>query len=197
MPQLRINGEESNYGSNPGVKVTDLVELIKTQIDPDHMITTILLDGKELSDADWTAPVQNFGLTSVIEVETGRPEDFVSERLSKAADIVRACFIDFRDARKFFQSGDTQNGNRKLGVAANTLKAFFEWYQSLLELMPEERRKLFTIREHIEGVSESFKQACQHQLYQSWWALGETIEKQLEPKLDKLEDFCRGIIKLM
>jgi hypothetical protein len=44
----------------------------------------------------------------------------------------------------------------------------------------------------VEDIAECCKRICQQQLYQSWWALGETIEKELEPKLDKLEDFCRS-----
>jgi hypothetical protein len=197
MAQVRINGEESRYGENGSVKVVDLVELIKTQIDPEHIITDIFVNGQELTENDWTASVQNFGQTAVIEVSTGEPQAYVAERLSKSADIVRACFIDFRDARKFFQAGDSTNGNKKIGVAANTLKAFFEWYQTMLELMPETRRERFNLTEQIKDISECFKKACQHQLYQSWWALGETIQQELEPKLDKLEDFCRGITSEM
>ena len=34
----------------------------------------------------------------------------------------------------------------------------------------------------------------QQQLYQSWWAIGETLEKDLEPKLDALEDQCRKFV---
>jgi hypothetical protein len=193
MAQVRINGEESRFGENHSVKVVDLVELIKTQIDPDHMITDISLNGQELKEADWTSTMQHFGHTAIIEVSTGSPQAYVAERLSKAADIVRACYIDFRDARKFFQAGDFTNGNKKIGVAANTLKAFFEWYQTMVELVPEVRRDKFNIMDQVKEIAECFKKACQHQLYQSWWALGETIQQELEPKLDKLEDFCRGI----
>ena len=163
MAQVRINGEESRFGENGSVKVVDLVELIKTQIDPEHMITDIFLNGQELAEADWTSTIQNFGQTAVIEVSTGLPHEYVSERLSKAADIVRACYIDFRDARKFFQSGDAANGNKKIGVAAITLKAFFEWYSTMLELMPETRRGRFQIMTQISDISESFKRACQNQ----------------------------------
>jgi hypothetical protein len=43
----------------------------------------------------------------------------------------------------------------------------------------------------VTEISETCKKICQQQLYQSWWALGESLEKELEPKLDKLEDACR------
>ena len=46
-------------------------------------------------------------------------------------------------------------------------------------------------KQEVQKLLQSGKMS-QQQLYQSWWALGETLEKELEPKLDKLEDFCRG-----
>jgi hypothetical protein len=192
MTAVRINGEESTFGQHESVKIVDLVELIKNQIDPDHMITGIFINGQDLSENDWHQTVGTFGQTAIIEVDTGTPNDYVSNRLAKSADVVRACFIDFRDARKFFQSGDMQNGNKKLAIASNTLKAFFQWYASLIDLLPQENKAQYNIDSFIGEITECFKKACQHQLYQSWWALGECLEKELEVKLDKLEDFCRG-----
>lgn len=190
MKSVMINGAESTVRSDNVPRVVDLIELIKANIDPDHMITRILLDGRELEEKEWFANPGQFG-TSIFEIETGTPADYVADRLGKAADVVRACFMDFRDARKFFQSGDMTAGNKKLVVAVNTLKAFFEWYGSLLELVPVIDRTKFDITPQVLELSESCKKICQQQLYSSWWALGETLEKELEPKLDKLEDFCR------
>lgn len=192
MTQVRINGSESGVQGTPGIKVADLVELIKTHIDPDHMITRLLLNGRELEEKEWYTTLQQLGETAIFEIETGTPAAYVSDRLSQAADIIRACYIDFRDSRKAFQSGDMQTGNKKLIVAVNTLKAFCEWYSSLLELVDPSVRSKYQIDTQITDLSESCKKACQHQLYQSWWALGETLEKEIEPKLDRLEDFCRA-----
>lgn len=191
MVSVRINGEDSSIPGGSVPRVVDLVELIKAHIDPEHMITRIRLNGKELEEKEWFASTNTLG-TAILEVDTGTPQEYIADRLSQAADIVRACYIDFRDSRKFFQAGDMQTGNKKLVVAVTTLKAFFEWYSSLTELIDEGKRSKFAIIDQIEKISESCKKACQHQLYQSWWALGETLEKELEPQLDKLEDFCRS-----
>ena len=190
MVAVRINGEDSSVRGDGLPRVTDLVELIKSVIDPDHMITGILVNGRDLDESEWEAPVSQFG-TSIIEVETGTPESFVTSRLAQSADIVRSCFIEFRDSRKSFQDGDTNGGNQKLVRAVTSLKAFFEWYSTLLTLLPESGRGGYDINAHASEVSEICKRICQQQLYQSWWALGESLEKELEPKLDKLEDFCR------
>jgi hypothetical protein len=86
-------------------------------------------------------------------------------------------------------------GNRMLIEAVNTARAFFEWYGTLLELVPEEERGHYDISKYVAEISSICKTICQQQLYQSWWALGETIEKELEPKLDKLEDHMRKFNK--
>lgn len=191
MAKLRINGSDSDLPVSSVPRVVDLVELVKAHIDPDHMITEILWNGRELEESDWYAATSTLGDVE-LDIFTGSPVDFVSSRLVQAADVVKACVLDFQDARKFFQDGDMATGNKRLSVAVNTLKAFFEWYGSLLELMPEERRSQFDITTKMSEISETCKRACQHQLYSSWWALGETIEKDLEPKLTNLEGFCRS-----
>lgn len=194
MVSVRINGSDSAVKSEGLPKVADLVELIKSQIDPEHMITGILIDGRDLAEDEWYANVNQLG-TSIIEVETGTPEEFVSSRLGRSSDIIRACYMEFRDSRKSFQSGDMNLGNQKLVTAVNTLKAFFEWYNTLLSLVPVQKRSNFEIEKHTLEIMESCQRICQQQMYQSWWALGESLEKDLEPKLDSLEDFCRNASK--
>ncbi len=190
MVSVRINGDDSPVGGGASLKIAELIELIKASIDPEHMITSILLEGRELAEEDWAAPVSQFGAATV-DISTGTPKSFVNDRLDKASSIVRECYLQFRDARKTFQDGKMLQGNQQLVKAVNTLKSFFEWYSTLLELSEGDRRKEIDITPQVTDISEVCKRICQQQLYQSWWALGETIAKELEPKLDKLEDFFR------
>lgn len=185
-----INGQESGISGEGLPKIADVVELIKASIDPEHMITQLLLDGRELADNDWSAP-SGSRPTAIIEVETGTPHAFVTDRLSKASAVVQSCYMQFRDSRKSFQAGNMQKGNQQLISAVDTARAFFEWYGVILELIPVEERPKFDISSYVSDISTICKRICQQQLYQSWWALGETLEKELEPKLDALEDFCR------
>lgn len=178
------------------MKIADIIELIKANIDPEHMITEILLDGKELQDDDWLGAASKYG-TVIMEVQTGTPESFVNERMSQASEVVRSCYLQFRDARKSFQDGDMQTGNQRLVQAVNTAKAFFDWYATIVELAPKEKRSSYDINPQVLEISQICKTICQQQLYQSWWALGETLEKQLEPKLDKLEDFLRKFARVV
>lgn len=186
-----VNGKEASLQCEGLSKVSEVIELIKSMIDPDHMITVLMLNGKELEDKDWTASTAEYG-TAIFEVETGTPASFVADRFGLASNIIRSCFMEFRDARKGFQAGKMQQGNHCLIQAVNTARAFFEWYSSLIDLVPQQERSRYDISPQVQEISTICKRICQQQLYQSWWALGETLEKELEPKLDKLEDFCRN-----
>jgi hypothetical protein len=190
MVAIRINGTETSVRTDGLSKVSDLIELIKSMIDPEHMITGILLNGRDLEEGEWDMNPSQFG-TSIIEIETGTPVQYVAERMSQASDIVKTCFIEFRDARKAFQDSNMAVGNQALIKGTNILRAFFEWYTTMAELVPVDKRSRFDITKQTQEITDVCKQICQQQLYQSWWALGETLEKELEPRLDRLEDFCR------
>ena len=190
MVRVSINGrfEEMNLENVP--RFTDLLELVKSQIDPEHMITSVLIDDRDLTDEEWSQTLAEMrGKT--IQLTTGHPDAYVSEKMQDASRVVRSCFFEFRDARKGFQDGDTITGNRRLKIAVDTLKAFFDWYGTLVQLVSETKRDKLDITPQVTDISETCKKICQQQLYQSWWALGESLEKELEPKLDKLEDACR------
>ena len=191
MVAVRINGEESGVNGSTLAKLTDLIELVKSEIDPEHIITGILIDGRELEDADWVAQLSRYNETTILEIQTATPSEFVSTRMRTAADVVSRCFFKVRDARKGFQTGDHVDGNRKLVEAVKTLKAFVDWYGSILAVTPAEERTRYDNKADVDKIAATCTQICQQQLYQSWWALGETLQSQLEPELDKLEDTCR------
>ncbi|MEY4669776.1 MAG: hypothetical protein RL518_2475 [Pseudomonadota bacterium] len=190
MLRVRINGEQTDVNCSAVPRFTDLIELLKVSIDPEHMMTSILIDGRELSDEEWSQNTAQLN-GEVLDIETGRPEAYVADRIQDASRVVRSCFFEFRDARKGFQDGDMITGNKRLKSAVDTLRAFFEWYGTLLQLVPNANRSKLDITPQVQEISETCKKICQQQLYQSWWALGESLEKDLEPKLDKLEDACR------
>ncbi|MCB0318219.1 MAG: hypothetical protein KDD56_05640 [Bdellovibrionales bacterium] len=191
MVSILINGDESGISGEGLPKFADLVELIKSTIDPDHMITSILVNGKELADDDWMAPMSRFDNTSIVEIETGMPSTFVAERMGTAADIISNCYMQFRECRKLFQAGNMQAANEKLSAAVYTLKAFFDWYASMMALISQEEQQKYGITTEIGNIAEICKKIVEQQMYQSWWTLGETLKTSLEPELDRLEDRCR------
>lgn len=190
MVGVRINGEDAPFRTDGLSKIADIIELIKANIDPEHIITSLLIDGRDFSDDDWTANASKYE-TAILEVETGTPDDFVARRMAQASEVVQSCYMQFREARKAFQDGDMNSGNQRLVSAVGTTKAFFEWYASIMQLVQPEKQAFYDISTQVTDITNICKNICQQQLYQSWWALGETLEKELEPKLDGLEDYLR------
>ena len=68
MESIKINGEEWTAPIQNSLKMTELVELIKSTIDPSQIITGILLNGKDLEEADWNGYVSDYQ-TNVLEIE--------------------------------------------------------------------------------------------------------------------------------
>lgn len=193
MLQVRINGQQSPMNGATLPRMTDMIELIKSSIDPEHMIISLQINGSDMAESDWQASPVNFKETDILEVETGTPDFFVKERLRIIPGIIENIYILFRSSRQAFQTGDMEDGNKVLVTAVNDLKAFFEWYTSLLNLIPENERNGYGVDDKIEDITSVCKEICQQQLYQSWWALGTSLEEKLEPQLDKLETYFRKL----
>ena len=187
MESIKINGEEWTAPIQNSLKMTELVELIKSTIDPSQIITGILLNGKDLEEADWNGYVSDYQ-TNVLEIETDTLEHYIEDTISLCPNIITQCYLQFRRARKLFQNGESFDANKKLVDATKALKSFFDWYSTLLTLMTDEQKEKYDLKDHVEKIFETCKKVCQQQLYQSWWALGELLEKELEPELDDLED---------
>lgn len=190
MIKVFINEVDAELECESSFRFVSLVELVKSQIDPEHMITAILVDDRELSEEEWNMTLGEFQ-GEQLSFYTGNPDEYVAQRLQSAPGVVRTCFFEFRDARKEFQDGANQEGNQRLKVACDTLRAFFDWYGTLVQISSEPKRGQLDISTQVVEISETCQKICEQQLYQSWWALGESLEKDLEPQLDKLEDICR------
>jgi hypothetical protein len=192
MVQVIINGEAAGIQAEGLSKVADLIELVKASIDPEHMITDIRIDGQNIKDDMWYASTSSIK-TSILEVNTNTPQVYIEERIAQAPSVIQACFLQFRDARKSFQAGKSTIGNQKLVTAVDTLRTFFNWFATIQALMTEAQKKRYDINSYVEEILVICKNINQHQLYHSWWAIGEALEKELEPMLDKLEDFLREV----
>ncbi len=174
----------------------DLVEFIKANIDPDRIITELTLLGRKLSDADWRAPLSVQG-NGVLQVTTGSKTEYCIERLTFAVACLEQICFEFSEAEQKLSLGDTGQGNVVLGGAVADLNAFIGWYNTLLTLIGEEhasRREAF--QNSLTTLLSTCERLLQQQLYQSWWAISETIRGQLSPQLKQLGSFCEEMATL-
>jgi len=193
MFQIQLNGKSSGLQSKTMPRMTDVVELIKSSIDPAHIITVLRINGRDLTDAEWQSSPTQFQETDILEVETGTPAQFVKDRTEVTPNLLENIFILFRSARQSFQAGDMEEGNKIMVVGVRDLKAFFEWYGMLQQIVPPELQKSYDISDQMEELVNVCKDICEQQLYQSWWALATSIHERLEPSLDRLEQHFRKL----
>jgi hypothetical protein len=194
MLQLFINNEKANLNPEGIERLTDLIELVKVSVESDHIITSLKINGSDLTEDQWSERLESFS-SHTLEIKTDTISAYLIAQLGRSPEAVQACYLQFRDARKNFQLGDAVAGNSKLAKATDTLKAFFEWYITLIQLAPKESQDILDLQTNAGDIMSVCNNICNLQLYRSWWALGEILANELEPRLDALEDKCRRMIK--
>lgn len=168
----------------------ELVEFIKVQIDPDSVIVSILLDTQDLSEAEWRATLASLG-DKALSVTTGSKEQFVADRLDVASIYVDRIRAEFLKVQQAFKQGASADSHTKLANAVQDLKAFVDWYETIIQMLPESKSELRQgYHDQVRRITDVCEQLLQQQLYRAWWALAETIERKLDPELERLKGCC-------
>jgi len=193
MINVTVDGKPFTYQIDSTKSLGDLLELVKSSIDPDTIITKILLNENQLTDSDWKIPLAKQGGKS-LEIVTGTKQVYIDERLSSASLYLDKIIRSYAQARMLFKNGDVQPANSALQAAVNDTKAFIDWYQTILQLIdnpPEAEVTKF--EEAVLQLSDTCEQVLQQQLYRSWWQLADLLERKLEPQLEQIKYACLGV----
>lgn len=193
--KVSLNGAPFPYPPEAIKTMGELVELVKSNIDPETIIIDLRKDGKILSDNDWRQSLAAQTEAS-LEIRTGSKQEYIEERLSSASLYLDKIIRSFSQARLLFKNAEIQPANNELSKAVNDMKAFIEWYQTILEMVsnpPEQEVEVF--EKSVLTLSETCEQILQQQLYRSWWAIAESLEKKLEPQLEQLKFACLGVFR--
>ncbi len=197
MITVNVDGQPFSADVTQVRSMADLIELVKTVIDPDSIIVSLALDGKPLSDADWRMPL-NGQTKSQLEICTGNPELYVRERLEGAASYLTEIIDEFSLSSASYLTAVYESGNQKLAKAVHDLGAFVNWYSSLLGINPAQYASASQdFESRIRQIKLICDQLVQQQMFQSWILLGETIKSRLVPELEKLRAFCASQVSML
>lgn len=190
MVQIHLDGKPLVLEQSAARTLGDIVELVKTNIDPDTIITSLLLEGNSLAESDWFTPiVQQHGKR--LDVTTGTRREFLVDRLSMANEFLSAVMQKFSDVERLYSSGLNLAGNSALSGALKDLHSYVNWYHGILDLDPKLRDTV--VVEFNSEISE-LKLICdelfQHQLYNAWQGVSTTIKSRLIPQLEKFGSSC-------
>jgi len=193
MMNVTVNGRPFSFPIESVKSLGDLVELVKSSIDPDTIIVRFALDEKPLSESDWRVPLASQAGKS-LEITTGSKKVYVDERLSSASMYLDKIIRSFAQARLLFKNGDIQPGNTAMSASVQDTKAFIDWYQTILQLLdnpPEE--EVIKFEGVVNQLTDTCEQILQQQLYRSWWQVAELLEKKLEPQLEMMKYACLAV----
>lgn len=191
--QVAVDGRNFPFDAASIRTVSELVELIKASIDPDTIIADIVLQGRDLSASDWQTPLAAHG-GATLEVRTSTRKSFLEDRLSAASGLLDRIIAQFAEVTGSLKKGDVRSGNTGLNQAVEDLKAFVQWYSTLLQMLPGTGgAELKQFEGTVGGLLEVCEQMLQQQLYRSWWAVAESIEKRLIPELQQIKSSCLSI----
>lgn len=162
----------------------ELVELVKASIDPETMITEMRLNGSQLTEDDWRRNLSSIA-ESCIEMVTGNKKVYVLERVVQSPFFLRQVVDEFVSAKNSYRSGETTSASQIFKTAVNDLHAFMNWYLTLLSLEQGiDKGYIDQLTAHIEQVTRISERLVNAMLFNAWWAVAETLERDLEPELN-------------
>lgn len=198
MPQVILDNAEVNFEFSRLRTVGELIEYIKTSIDPDAIILSLTKDDEPLNDSDWMMPLQAFN-ESRFDITTGSKNDFIKQRLEMVDDLIEELYLNFSEIIKLFKHGAEQEAHEPFSATLNDLNAFVGWLHSIYSV-DEETFQLEASQ--YEKVIEDLKIACvdiqSYQIQQSWWNLGDVLDLKVLSILEQIKEInSRAIGKLL
>lgn len=191
MIKVELNGQlrEEDFGAF--TSIPDLLEYIKSQVDPDTMIVDMAFNGQQLTDEEWNSPLSLLK-DKVLQIATGTRRQYIKDRLVTAPTLVEQIAVEFDNVGKAYHSGANVEANNKLSLAVKDLGAFVRWYNSLLTMDNGLESQLREFLDKISSLQAICEQLHKQQMFQSWWSAGDTINQKLKPKLDEIKNYCEN-----
>jgi hypothetical protein len=198
MLQIMVDNTELKLEISRMRTMAELVEYIKSSIDPDTIILSLTRDELPLSDNDWSVPLTSFG-ESKVEVMTGSKMEFVQDRLKMSESLVDQIYESFTDLSKLFKHGMEDQAHEPFAHSLNDLNAFVGWLYSVFSVDAE----LFgdEIIE-FEGIVDDLKKICvdiqRYQMQQAWWNIGDVLDLKVISNLEQMKELSnRSLGKLL
>lgn len=185
MVQILVDDTELSLEAATLGTVGELIEYVKSSIDPDAIILSLTRDEEPLSEADWKCPLSSLS-QSQVRITTGSRTTFYQDRLQLTGAIAETLSDTFAEIAKLFKTGMQNNAHEAFATSLEDLNAFVGWFYSILSM---DEQIFATELSDFTQMVEEFKGTCmflqQQQLKQSWWAIGDIIEQQIIPLMDR------------
>lgn len=187
MIQVIVDNNSLSAEFTNGRTMGELVEYIKSTIDPSNIIVSLTKDDIPLSENDWKSNLSSLS-NSRLEVKTGTKSDFIKLRLDAVGNLVGNLIDRIQETSVLFKSGSVIEGNKIFSTCLEDLNALISWLHSIISMDSDfYANELAIFSNQVKDFRYVAGQLQQQQLFQSWWALGETLTTKLIPLLESMK----------
>ncbi|HMO16822.1 MAG TPA: hypothetical protein PKA63_03105 [Oligoflexia bacterium] len=188
MVQILVDDAELPIEHSALGTISELVEYVKSSIDPDAIILSLTKDDEPLSEADWKCPLSSFS-KSLVRITTGSRSTFYQDRLQLSGAISETLIATFRDIADHYKTGRQNSAHEVFATSLEDLNAYVGWLYSILSM----DEVLFKSElEKFGNLIDNFKKTClklqQEQISQSWSAIGDVLELQVIASIDQCNE---------
>lgn len=195
MIHVKINENELNIPSQGLNTLGELVEYVKSSIDPETIIVSLTKNDQPLSDLDWRNP-----LTSQVDMRlsftTGSKSTFIKERFQLGADILSNFKDKIEICAQSFKQLRVHSANKEFGTFVSDLNAFVSWMHSIYLLDQEKYSDdISTYSNYVNQLEQICIALQNQQITSSWWALGDSLINKLLPLVKNIEELVNSSLR--
>ena len=181
MIQVRVNDANLNIPTQGLNTLSNLVEYVKSSIDPETIIVSLTKNNEPLLDSDWRNPI-SLQSDMVLSFVTGSKLLFVDERLVLGEEILESFISKIEACAQSFKQLRVHSANKEFGLFIEDLSAFVNWLNSIF-LMDKNRfeSEIASYKELVSDLEKVCGAVQNQQMTSSWWALGDALTNKMLP----------------
>lgn len=195
MLQVMVDNTELKLEVSNMRTMAELIEYIKSSIDPDLVILSLTKDEEPLNDNDWVAPISALG-NSKVEVTTGSKFELIQDRLKMVDPILNELISNINEISKLYKFNMEEKAHEPFGRSLSDLNAFVNWILSIMTI-DEEIFKEDIVEYHklVNGLKSICVDIQTQQMQSNWHQLGDILDLKLVSLLEEIRELTNKSIK--
>ena len=192
MIHIKLNDNEFNVPMQGVSTLGELVEYVKSSIDPDTIIVSLTKDDQPLSEIDWRNPI-SLQSEMTLNFMTGSKTDFIKDRLDLGVELIKSFEEKIDICSQAFKQLRVHTANKEFSVFIDDLNAFVTWLHSIYSMDEGKyERELIAYNEIVIKLEKVCVTLQDKQMSSSWWALGDTLLNQMLPLIHEMKSLIEA-----
>ncbi|MDR2337352.1 MAG: hypothetical protein LBE20_01735 [Deltaproteobacteria bacterium] len=192
---LTVNLDGQNFPFEPLAvqNINELIELVKLNINSEKLISDINLQGQNISEVEYRAPLR-IHRNSVLEINTVSREEFVNQRLELAQAYLEVIANKFQLVQPTYEELGQEQAAVCLADAINDLTYFFNWFYAILETDGQRfQNSKAEIDETVKKLTEICERVVEQQLADAWQDVCTLIDAELITSLIAFSEIAESV----